>query len=93
MWYLILTLPTASGMTLGEITKETFPLETLGTKLRGWSRDLHYTTPVVILRGLRLEGYSNEELVALQTGISSYIGNRRGVQTGSEEEDKKVLRE
>lgn len=62
------------------MSKELFPLPTLGPQLESLSRDLHCGRGLAILRGLDPKKYSALDNVLLFTGLASHIGEQRGCQ-------------
>lgn len=65
---------------LGYISKSTFPLPTLGQILSGIAKELHTGRGFSVLRGIPVDSYSREEVVIIYAGVSSYVGNLRGMQ-------------
>ncbi|KZP33619.1 Clavaminate synthase-like protein [Athelia psychrophila] len=65
---------------LGLVSQATFPLPTLGPVLAGIARELHAGRGFAVLRGIPVDAYSREEVVIVYAGVSSYVGNLRGVQ-------------
>ncbi|CAO2655440.1 Nn.00g105040.m01.CDS01 [Neocucurbitaria sp. VM-36] len=63
-----------------QMSKELFPLPTLGSKLEAISQDLHHGRGLTILRGLTPSKYTAKDNVLLFTGLASYIGEQRGCQ-------------
>ncbi|RPB20426.1 Clavaminate synthase-like protein [Terfezia boudieri ATCC MYA-4762] len=78
---------------LGYIAQETFPLPAFGPILRQRSQEVHNVFGVLIVRGLVPAHYSPDEYIILHAGISSWIGSKRGVQTGnaSDPEERYVI--
>ncbi|KAL2152324.1 hypothetical protein VTH82DRAFT_5508 [Thermothelomyces myriococcoides] len=62
------------------VTRETFVLPTVEAKLARASLDVHEGRGFAIIRGLDPLRYTAEENLAIFLGISSYIGEQRGVQ-------------
>lgn len=62
------------------MSRELFPLPTLGDKLKTLAKELTSGIGFFHLRGLDPQRYSNETNVALYLGISAYIGEKRGRQ-------------
>ncbi len=77
------------GLYGSEVTPETFPLPTLGVRLRQAAVDVHYGRGFVVVRGINPDEFSAEDNVLVFLGISSYIGVRRGRQ----DEDGNMLSE
>ena len=65
---------------MGHINQSTFPLPTLRPVLRDLSKEIHTGRGFVVLRGLRIDDYSREDIIIIYTGVSSHIGNIRGRQ-------------
>ena len=62
------------------MSKELFPLPSLGAKLERISKDLHDGRGIAIIRGLTPAKYSASDNILLFTGLASYLGSRRGAQ-------------
>jgi hypothetical protein len=75
-----LTWSKDTGIAPGHISPKTFLLPTLGPKLRSVSRRIHEEEGFLVLRGLQPWKYKRLENTILFAGISSYIGNQRGLQ-------------
>ncbi|KAJ4290700.1 hypothetical protein N0V88_006448 [Collariella sp. IMI 366227] len=58
----------------------TFPLPTLGQKLRELSQDVHHGKGFCVIRGLNPASYSVEDLTLVYLGVQSYIAEQRGRQ-------------
>ncbi|KAF7967849.1 hypothetical protein HWV62_32894 [Athelia sp. TMB] len=65
---------------LGFISQATFPLPTLGPTLSGIARELHSGRGFSVVRGIPVDSYSREEVVIIYAGVSSYVGEKRGLQ-------------
>lgn len=65
---------------MGFISQSTFPLPTLGSVLSGISRELHTGRGFSVLRGIPVASYSREDNVIIYAGVSSYVGELRGLQ-------------
>ncbi|KAK0736514.1 hypothetical protein B0T21DRAFT_181456 [Apiosordaria backusii] len=63
-----------------EATPSTFPLPTLGPKLKKAAKDVHNGRGFVLIRGIQPSQFSPEGNVIIFLGISSYIGGMRGRQ-------------
>ncbi|KAL1842469.1 hypothetical protein VTJ49DRAFT_5206 [Mycothermus thermophilus] len=63
-----------------EVSPETFPLSTLGPKLRGLALEIHRGRGFAVIRGLDPDEFSPEDNVLIFLGVSSYIGELRGRQ-------------
>ncbi|KAL2146815.1 hypothetical protein VTI28DRAFT_2296 [Corynascus sepedonium] len=68
------------GLYGNEVNPSTFPLPTLGPKLRQLANDIHCGRGFAVVRGLRPDEFSPEDNVLVFLGISSYIGVQRGRQ-------------
>ncbi|KAL2185634.1 hypothetical protein L209DRAFT_766348 [Thermothelomyces heterothallicus CBS 203.75] len=75
------------GLFGSEVTPSTFPLPTLGPKLRQLAADIHCGRGFAVVHGLNPNEFSPEENVLVFLGISSYIG----VQRGRQDEDGNML--
>ena len=62
------------GLAWHEITRSDFPLSRLARTLAEVSRELEDGRGVVLLRGLPVERYTDEELKQLYWGIGTYLG-------------------
>ncbi|KAI0013404.1 Clavaminate synthase-like protein [Xylariaceae sp. FL0662B] len=62
------------------VSRENFPLPTLGPKLDRLSDDLYNSTGLCLIRGIKPEEYSVEDLTIIWLGIQAYIADRRGCQ-------------
>lgn len=65
---------------LGFVNQETFPLPNLHAKLRGISNDVHNGFGFKVVRGLPVDKYTREEIVAIYAGIASHVAPIRGRQ-------------
>jgi len=63
-----------------QISKETFPLPTLGPRLFELSKSLHSGIGFGVIRGLKPDRYSPLDNVLLYVGITSYVAEVRGCQ-------------
>jgi hypothetical protein len=70
------------GLPFGLISTTTFPLPTLGPKLKGLSHELHAGRGFFVLRTIPVESYSKSDNVLIYAGVSSYIAGARGLQDG-----------
>lgn len=64
----------------GHLTAESFPLPTLGPKLRLMSKRLHEGEGFLVLRGLTPWEHTKMENTFIFLGLSSYVGNKRAIQ-------------
>ncbi|KAL5597824.1 hypothetical protein FOBRF1_011617 [Fusarium oxysporum] len=62
------------------VSRDNFPLPTLGPRLDRICRDVHQGKGFGVIRGLDPQKYSVEDLTVLYLGIQSYIANRHGRQ-------------
>ncbi|EWZ91625.1 hypothetical protein BFJ68_g10267 [Fusarium oxysporum] len=62
------------------VSRDNFPLPTLGPRLDRIRRDVHQGKGFGVIRGLDPQKYSVEDLTVLYLGIQSYIANRHGRQ-------------
>src|SRR5262245_7182662 len=68
---------TRRGLAWRDITREDFPLPGLGRDLAEVSHALEHGRGVVLLRGLPVERYSEEELRRLYWGLGTHLGTAR----------------
>jgi hypothetical protein len=68
------------GLYGNEVSPSTFPLPTLGPKLRQISVDIHRGRGFAVVRGLKPDEFSPEDNVLVFLGISCYVGVKRGRQ-------------
>lgn len=71
---------TGLGLPLEYVSQESFPLPTLGDKLKTFAAELTTGVGFFHIRGLDPRRYSNQTNIVLYLGISSYIGGKRGRQ-------------
>lgn len=86
---LVLITNPETGLPLNRIQAETFPLPTLGKKLRERSMLLHNDKTFFMLRGLKPQWFSKHKNVVLYLGIASHVATKRACAKG----DATVLRE
>ncbi|KAI0126129.1 TfdA family taurine catabolism dioxygenase TauD [Xylariales sp. AK1849] len=70
----------ATGLSLGHISSDTFPLPALRVELRRLSDELHSGHGFFVIRGLRVDDYTREENVIVYAGISTHIAPQLGRQ-------------
>ncbi|KAM6520227.1 Taurine hydroxylase-like protein sat17 [Fusarium falciforme] len=70
-----------TGLSAGHLSPLTFVLPTFGPKLRRLSHRVHHEEGFFVLRGLEPWRYKRLKNTIVFTGIASYIGNRRGMQS------------
>jgi hypothetical protein len=56
------------------ITRETFPLPTLGSFMRGLRHELRFGRGFVLLRGLPRQRYSTDDMARIYFGLGAHIG-------------------
>lgn len=61
-----------------EVDATTFPLPTLGPRLKEIAKNLHEGTEFSLLRGFNTDDYSDEDNMIIFLGLGSYIGSERG---------------
>ena len=71
---------TALGLDGDCVSRDNFPLPTLGSRLDRIRRDVHQGKGFGVIRGLDPQKYSVEDLTVLYLGIQSYIADRHGRQ-------------
>ncbi|KAI0123987.1 hypothetical protein BJ170DRAFT_69118 [Xylariales sp. AK1849] len=64
-----------------DVNRERFPLPNLESRLDRCALEIHYGTGLCVIRGLDPKKYSIEDNMMIFLGISSYIGNQRGLQS------------
>ena len=62
------------------VSKSTFVLPTLGSKLHDVAMDVHGGRGFAVIRGLDATKYAVEDITILYLGIQSYIAEERGRQ-------------
>ena len=62
------------------VSRDNFPLPTLGAKLDKASEDVHNGRGFCVLRGIKPEDFSVEDLTLIFLGVQSYIADQRGRQ-------------
>lgn len=70
----------ALGLDGDLISRENFPLPGLGPRLDQLRREIYQGRGFGLIRGLRPQRYSVEDLTMLHLGIQSYLANRPGRQ-------------
>lgn len=63
-----------------KVSRETFPLGTLGRVLDGLSEEIHEGRGFGLIRGLDPKNYSVEDLTLAYLGVQSYVADQRGRQ-------------
>ncbi|KAL1599006.1 hypothetical protein SLS60_008152 [Paraconiothyrium brasiliense] len=66
------------GKPPGYIDQSTFPLQNLHESLRQVSRDMHRGFGFEVVRGVPLEKYPREDILAIYAGIAAHVANKRG---------------
>jgi hypothetical protein len=64
----------ATGRKLEDMAREDFPLPTLKDKLTGWLHEMRNGRGFVVLRGLPVQDYSDEDSGAIFYGLGLYLG-------------------
>lgn len=72
-----------NGMNISpaSVTKETFPLPSLASRLNDLALNLHTGSGFAVVRGLDTRDFSDEDNLLIYLGISSWIGSQRGKYT------------
>ncbi|HEX2441574.1 MAG TPA: TauD/TfdA family dioxygenase [Methylomirabilota bacterium] len=65
----------ASGRALGEVTREHFPLGALTARLADVLREIHHGRGFVVLRGLPVERYSDDDVGLILWGLGRHLGS------------------
>ncbi|KAJ4370428.1 hypothetical protein N0V83_004946 [Neocucurbitaria cava] len=65
---------------LSYVNQETFPLPTLHSTLRDFSKEIHNGFGFKVIRGLPVSRHTREEVIAIYAGIASHIASIRGRQ-------------
>jgi hypothetical protein len=64
----------AHGLALGEVGRSNFPLPTLSKKLAGWLDEIRTGRGFVVVRGLNVNDYTDDEVGLIFWGIGTYLG-------------------
>ncbi|KAE9378489.1 Clavaminate synthase-like protein [Stipitochalara longipes BDJ] len=82
MCFGLLLISTFAGLNLAfeAVSQESFPLPTLGSKLKTLAKGLVDGVGFLLVRGLDPKQLSNEANIIMYLGVSSYLGEKRGVQ-------------
>jgi hypothetical protein len=64
----------ARGLQFPDFGREDFPIGSLGARLRGFADELENGRGFLVLRGLPVARYSDDELNALYYGIGLHLG-------------------
>ncbi|KAF7987106.1 hypothetical protein HWV62_295 [Athelia sp. TMB] len=64
---------------LGFVSRSTFPLHALGSVLSEVAREVHNGRGFSMIRGIPVDLYSREDIMIIYAGVSSYIGDLRGI--------------
>jgi len=67
------------GLSFGQICQKSFPLKSLGQKLRDLSAEVHNGRGFVVLRNFPVDKFDRADCILAYAGISSYIANLRGL--------------
>jgi hypothetical protein len=62
------------GLAVGTLTKETFPLPTLAPELRRWLEEVNTGRGFVVVRGLNVTDYSDEDVGLIFWGMGLHLG-------------------
>ncbi|KAK7211676.1 hypothetical protein V2G26_018854 [Clonostachys chloroleuca] len=68
------------GIKPEKVTPELFPLPTLQRRLQKIQDEIYYGRGLAILRGLNIDGLSDEQLTVLYLGVTCYVAGVRGKQ-------------
>jgi hypothetical protein len=68
------------GKPLGYLDQSTFPLQSLHESLRKVSRDVHAGFGFKVVRGVPVEKYPREDIIAIYAGLGAHVANTRGRQ-------------
>lgn len=68
------------GLDGHQVSPETFPLPSLGSRLQSLASEVYQGRGFAVLRGLNPDDYSVEDMTVIYLGLSSYVGERRGKQ-------------
>lgn len=79
-------------MDFDNVSRQTFPLPSLGSKLEQIALDLHCGRGFSVIRGLEPRNYSVVENTIIYLGITSYIAQKRGCQDSSGNMMSKYIR-
>ncbi|KAG6853962.1 hypothetical protein C0991_012108 [Blastosporella zonata] len=77
---ILISVDTGSSKPLGLLSPTTFPLPTLGPILTNLAREVHTGRGFFVLRTIPVSSYTREENIIIYAGVSSYVGNLRGIQ-------------
>lgn len=65
----------AHGLALGEVGRSNFPLPTLAPKLARWLEEIRSGRGFVVVRGLNVADYSDEEVGLIFWALGAYLGD------------------
>ena len=65
----------AHGLALGEVGRGNFPLPTLAPKLARWLEEIRTGRGFVVLRGLNVTDYTDEEVGLIFWALGAYLGD------------------
>jgi len=74
----------ASGIEMAAITKEIFPLPSLGPVLSVLRREMVHGRGFALVRGLSVGGYTEQEIATVFFGLGSHIGHARSQNAASQ---------
>jgi hypothetical protein len=63
------------GLPFAALTREDFPLPTLGPRLRAWQEDVVNGRGFYVLRGLNVQDYTDEEVGTIFWAMGLYLGH------------------
>ncbi|KAF8536098.1 hypothetical protein BDD12DRAFT_781852 [Trichophaea hybrida] len=66
------------GLPFGQICQKSFPLKSLGRKLRDLSAEIHNGRGFVVVRNFPVDKFDRADCILAYAGISSYIASLRG---------------
>jgi hypothetical protein len=69
-----LAVAEAAGVRLGDVTREVFPLPTLGPALNRLAREVAHGRGFALLRGVPVEELTEQQCALVAVGIASHIG-------------------
>lgn len=64
----------AHGLALGEVGRGSFPLPTLSSKLAAWLREIRDGRGFVVVRGLNVTDYADDEVGLIFWALGAYLG-------------------
>ena len=70
---------TESQLPRGQICRETFPLPSLGRRLRDLSKEVHCGRGFVVIRNFPVDRLEKEDIITAYAGVSSYLASLRAL--------------